>query len=100
MTRQQIKNKINKLLRENTKGLYSDEAWIPVNNMWKILRDAGFDITITSAEYQNQNGLLSSKMWKFEVECGKKPIYGVLTAHGAGSVEYPLDKYDISAYVC
>ena len=42
-----------------------------------------------------------SKMWEFNIDFigndGKpKKIYGNLTAAGAGSVEYPLDKYDIS----
>jgi hypothetical protein len=101
MTRQTAKNRINKILRETTNGLHKDEAWIPVYAAWKALDDAGFVVNVLKSDYQqNYEGDLVSKTWLFEVEFnGKKPFSGILTAHGAGSVSYPLERYDISAYV-
>lgn len=102
MTRITIKNKINKILRETTAGLHSDDCWSPVYASWDVIREAGFDLNITGATYQDKDddGIPTSKVWTFEIDMGsKKPIYGILTAHGAGTVEDPLCKYDISAYV-
>jgi len=44
------------------------------------------------------------KIWQFEIpftsERGRKgTLYGRVVAAGAGSVEEPLDKYDVTAYV-
>ena len=102
MTRVMIKNKINKILRETTKGLHNDTCWYPVQRAWDAIADAGFDLILTGATYQDDNdaGIATSKVWTFKIDMGvNKPIYGIITAHGAGSVKYPLDRYDISAYV-
>jgi len=50
------------------------------------------------------NGVDVRKVWTFEIEFinarGKRDtLYGVLTAAGAGSVQEPLSKYDVTAYV-
>jgi len=103
MTRTTAKNRMNKILSETTKGLYSDECWAPVGAAWKALTAAGFEPMVLEAKYghDDSNGNPVSKTWKFEVamETGK-PMYGVITAHGAGTVADPLSRYDISAYVC
>jgi hypothetical protein len=39
------------------------------------------------------------KKWLYNVSAERYVFYGVLTAHGAGTVKDPLSKYDISAYV-
>lgn len=100
MTKRTVKNKINKILSESSKGLYSDQYWIGVNAVWSALRKNGYFPTIESAEYNHDTeGKPVSKTWKFSITFeGKYTFFGVLTAHGAGSVDDPLDRYDISAY--
>ena len=102
MTRVTIKNRINDALKITTNGLHKDDYWAPVTAAWKAIRLLGYEVLITSANYtENDKGVPISKTWKFEVTFGEnsKPFYGILTAHGAGTVEDPLLKYDISAYV-
>ena len=100
MNRTTAKRQINKILSAGTQGLFSDEYWKPVNETWKALHDAGFQVEIQTAEYGWENGQPSQKVWKFTIPFeDKKPFYGVLTCHGAGTVKEPLSRYDISAYV-
>lgn len=100
MTRATARNHINMKLNAVTKGLHSDDSWIPVYAAWKVIEDLGFDLNIVSSEYGHNDGVPCEKVWKFEIDLGtKKPLYGILTAHGAGTVDDPLCKYDISAYV-
>jgi len=102
MTRATAKNRINKILAASTKGLHSDECWAPVSETWKALRSAGFESNLLEAKYQqDDNGNPVSKSWTFEIEMeAGKPFFGIITAHGAGTVSDPLSRYDISAYVC
>ena len=98
MTKKTFKNRINKILTENTKGIFSDQYWQPVHATFKALQDA---VSIGSTAYQhNADGIPVSKVWMFYVEAEGYMIRGILTAHGAGSVADPLDRYDISAYCC
>lgn len=100
MTRATAKNTINKILRTTTNGLHCDECWLPVYKAFEAIKQAGFELEISESKYaQDANGNPASKIWKYEITYGSKPIYGVLTAHGAGTVADPLSKYDISAYV-
>ena len=102
MNRTTIKNRINDALRITTNGLHKDDYWAPVNAAWKAIRLFGYEVSISSAEYtENEEGVPISKTWKFEVIVDErsKPFFGILTAHGAGTVEDPLCKYDIFAYV-
>jgi len=102
MTRTTAKNQINKILNTTTKGLFSDEYWKPVQETWTALRAAGFEVEIQSTRYgQDTKGNPSEKVWFFEIpfDGSKKPFQGILTCHGAGTVNDPLSKYDISAYV-
>ena len=106
-TRQTTKNRINKILSETTKGLFSDEYWLPVQAAWKALYDAGYQVEIHKSEYIWENGKMKDKKWTFEISGAcvtgthypVKPFYGVLTCHGAGTVNDPLCRYDISSYV-
>lgn len=100
MNRQQIKNKLNTILRNNASGLYSDDCWKPVHRVFSIIRNEGFVLNIINTRYgQDEKGNPSEKVWLLSVDMGtRKPITGILTAHGAGTVDEPLKKYDISAY--
>ncbi|MCK9369207.1 hypothetical protein M0R04_04650 [Candidatus Dojkabacteria bacterium] len=102
MTRNTAKNRVNKILHESSKGIFSDDSWNQIHNIFRELSENGFQADIMSTMYhQNVYGIPISKEWRIQitVETGK-PLNGIITAHGAGSVEYPLDRYDISAYVC
>ena len=94
------KRRIQSVLSDNSKGIYSDESWAQVHNIWKAIRAMGCDLVINSANYQqNHEGTPVSKTWLYTIEIEGFSFDGILTAHGAGSVKDPLDKYDISAYI-
>lgn len=96
---------VNKALSQHTKGFFSDTSWQAVQRVWKDLDRAGIDWYLTDNFYsKNREGVPESKTWKFEVKFvnnrGRPAVlYGVLQAAGAGSVDDPLDRYDITAYV-
>jgi len=101
MTRAAARKQLNKILNDKTAGLHSDTAWVPVYAAFDAIREAGYTLVITEATYHHdQEGTPTSKMWRFQIEDYLKPMYGVLTAHGAGTVADPLCRYDISAYMC
>ena len=86
-----------------TAGFFKDNSWEGIyKNFYDELEKAGVNYTIEGSEYQkNEEGVPSSKSWKFEINFttnkGKPAIiYGRITAHGAGSVSDPLNKYDIT----
>ena len=60
---------------------------------------------MTDNKYRHdERGRPSAKEWKFEVYFHDKnqrfkTLYGIVIAAGAGSVEDPLDRYDLVAYV-
>ncbi len=101
MTRQTIKNRVNKILRKTTSGFFTDNYWAPVTKVFNDIKEAGFDIQHDGCRYfQNNECIPVGKTWYFKILIeGKKPIPGVLTAHGAGTLKDPLSRYDISAYV-
>jgi hypothetical protein len=100
MTRTTCKNRINKILRETTKGLHKDISWMPIHAAFRALDEAGFEVSFTGSHYsKDESGTPCSKTWTFEIEFGTKPIYGIATAHGAGTVQDPLSCYDVTAYV-
>ncbi len=96
---------VNNILHRHTSGLFRDEDWSHVNKLFDVLRNEGIDYELTDAKYtQNEKGVPTAKTWRFTIEFtndrGRPTIlYGIITAAGAGSVEYPLDRYDLVAYV-
>ena len=104
MTKRQATRKVNDILSKNSRGIFSDESWVPVNKIWSELDADGIDYNMTGAEYlQNERGVPTGKQWKFQVsfinEKGRNTIlYGTVTASGMGSVSDPLEKYDLVAY--
>jgi hypothetical protein len=106
ISNQAAKRYVNRILSEHTKGFFHDQSWEGVHRVWKALDDNGIDWTMTGNEYQKDSpsGIPTRKQWKFEVHFvnnNGRPVtlYGVLVASGAGSVEDPLEKYDLTAYV-
>ena len=99
------KNRVNKILAENSKGIFSDQSWAAVHKVFAALEAAGINYATASTEYgHDSSGTPNSKTWKFEVyftDNRSKDIvlHGSLVACGAGSVADPLDRYDIAVYV-
>lgn len=81
--------------------VFSDEYWQGPKLVWNALTEAKLDWNMTGSSYKkNDQGIDSSKQWKFEIRFvndNKRPtvLHGTLTASGAGSVQDPLEKYDV-----
>ena len=99
---------VNKILAESSKGIFSDNSWEAINKIFQKLKESGLEVSVLSAKYGGQgdtsNGMPKYKEWQISIPFTNnkgKPaqLVGQITAHGAGSVEQPLDRYDISAYV-
>ena len=104
MDARKAKNWVNKLIAPLAKGLFKDESWRPVYDIWEVMTAMGIDWVSTGNKYLHKNGEMSGKQWKFEVSYVNKngrpaTLYGVIVASGAGTVEYPLEQYDLVAYV-
>lgn len=97
------KGKVNKILFDSAKGIFSDDTWAAVHNVWDALRGEGIEPIIINAKYDN-SAPPKAKTWTFNIyfkndKGNKTTLFGILTASGAGSVEDPLDRYDVVAYV-
>jgi hypothetical protein len=105
LPRNKASKKVNVILHKYSKGIFSDAYWKPVHDIRKAMEKANIPWIITKTEYsKDDQGRPNSKTWKVEVPYmgprGKKVIlHGQIVASGAGSVEDPLDKYDVTAYV-
>ena len=105
MTNIQARRNVNQLLEHYTKGLFRDDNWEAVDRIWKAMTAGQLDWTMTGAEYYHvDKGMPRGKIWKFEVRFVNKngrptTLHGMVTAAGAGSVDDPLDRYDLTAYV-
>lgn len=105
MTNVQARRNVNQLLEHYTKGLFRDDTWEAVDRIWKAMTAGQLDWTMTGAEYYNgDDGMPRGKIWKFEVRFVNKngrptTLHGRVIAAGAGSVDNPLDRYDLTALV-
>ena len=106
MRKAQARKFVNDLIHPFTKGIFRDESWRGVRDIWDELDRAGIDWHIEDNFYNHDDrtGVPISKTWKFEVEFKNEKgrpttLYGICVAAGAGSVEQPLEKYDVTAYV-
>jgi hypothetical protein len=98
---------VNKAMSSAAKGLFRDEAWKGVHQVFDAL-DAvpGIRWHIVKAEYlygTSASREPTAKQWKLEIEYrderGRdKTLYGMVTASGAGPVANPLEQYDVTAY--
>ena len=99
---------VNKILGELSKGIFSDNSWEAINKIFQKLKDSGMEVTILSTKYGGQNDdgnpMPKYKEWQISIPFTNKAgkpmeLVGPVTAHGAGSIQQPLDRYDITAYV-
>ena len=101
VSKQSLKNKIYKVIGPNIKGFFDDQSWEAIrNNIWNVLDQMGLDWSMTDAKYDG-NVPPQSKTWKFEINFTNNKgrpdkLYGNVVAAGAGTVEDPLSKYDIT----
>lgn len=86
-------------------GIFKDDSWQPVHAFFKKLEQQNITVSMEGADYQhNAQGQPSSKQWKFTIPFVNKrgtedKLHGTITAHGAGSVKDPLDRYDVTAII-
>lgn len=100
--------RVNKLLSVLSKGIFSDESWQAINNIFSKLKEAGIEVDLLKTAYgghkDSQTGMPTFKQWDISIPFtnnkGKQvELIGQITAHGAGTTEDPLQRYDITAYV-
>ncbi len=100
--------RVNKLLSVLSKGIFSDNSWEAIRRIFSKLKEAGLEVDLIKTAYgghaESQSGMPTFKQWDISIPFinnkGKKVnLVGKIIAHGAGSIEDPLDKYDITAYV-
>ena len=104
MDKRKAVNVINREIGPLTKGLFKDNHWRPIKDIWEVLDGMDLDWNLTSNRYRKEDGVPVGKEWMFEVffinKKGKKQkLYGTVVASGAGSLKDPLDRYDVVAYV-
>jgi hypothetical protein len=102
MNRPKAVRYLYKLIGRVPDGIFSDNSWRPIHKIFEIFRKNGIDYVITDTEYfKDAEGRPNAKKWRFEIASTNKrgrpqTIYGTITAAGAGSVDDPLDKYDVT----
>jgi hypothetical protein len=108
MSKQKLKTLIYKATKKCTHNkLYSDKYWQGPQCVWDAFNDLDLNWHITKSEYKNNKDdakmgikMPSRKEWNFEIiwdgPKGKMlKMMGNLTAAGAGSIDDPLEKYDL-----
>lgn len=106
LTKRAAINKIYKITSKLTKGIFKDSDWHNVNKIFAVLEEVGIHCVSTNVYYGKQQFSNefppTQKTWEFQIHFlndknkGKPTIlYGYLKAMGAGSVQEPLDKYDM-----
>lgn len=105
MPKRKLKEVVNHLIAPHTKGVFRDQYWLPVQQIWKAFEKNGIPFAITRSEYEHERGSNAPvrKVWLFEIdwtnERGQQDtLYGRVVAAGAGPVHDPLESYDVTAY--
>lgn len=95
---QTIKNYIYKITDKYTRGLFRDDDWSNAHKVFNIIAQAGFDINwgAKGGGYTD----MDRKTYQFEIDFeninGKKFHFkGQLICSFAGSVDNPMEKYDM-----
>ena len=104
MNKRKAINYITKTFKvyEKLKGLFSDEAWQPINGIIGEIQSGGIEFNIEKTEYyKDNNGNPAGKIWWCEIPFinqNQRPdkLNVNITAAGAGSVQDPLSKYDVT----
>ena len=107
MSNEKARNTVKKIAEKAYHtGIYRDEFWEGPHKIKEAFGHANIDFNLISAEYYNCPDIQipCGKKWTlyfpFINKKGKKTVLqGVIHAAGAGSVEDPLDAYDINFIV-
>lgn len=107
-SKQSAKNMLYKAIKKHhINRIYKDEYWEGPKNIWKTFDQLNLNWQIDSSRYVKGDSKMGTnpmvdvaKEWRFTIwfdnNKGKQQkLYGQLIASGAGSVEDPLEKYDI-----
>ena len=103
LSKQKLKTRIYKATKKFTHNkLFKDDYWEGPNSIWHVFSDLDLNWNFTKVEYCHEKGTVmpTRKEWHFEIKWendkGKwKTLGGYLTAAGAGTVEQPLERYDL-----
>lgn len=115
-TNDQARKIVRNVVDKPSKGLFKDDNWEGPRAILMALRSAGIDFTANGGEYKVSPAMKelwmgkqgtppnNYKEWKLEINfinAKSKPtiLYCIMTAHGAGTVQDPLSKYDLSVIV-
>lgn len=106
MSNERARKEVYKIMRQFVQGVFKDDSWIPVNNIWKAFNSAGLDWTMTGSQYLHNSGsqMPVGKEWKFEITFINKngrptKMHGTVTASGCGTVQDILSRYDLVGLV-
>lgn len=112
-SKQSAANWIRKHIDPMVSGFFKDDHWEPIQNVRKFFGQNNIEFTITGTEYQTSKDahkwqsnpdwrtMPDSKVWNAEINFTnnkQKPtkIGVIMTAHGAGSVSDPMERYDVT----
>lgn len=104
MSKRKLVKLVNHVIdKARLNGIYRDQYWQPIQRLWKEFEKAGIPVDVTKSEYEKENGVPVRKVWQFEInftnDRGRpNKVYGRVVAAGAGSVDDPLEAYDVVAY--
>lgn len=109
------RKKINQILHGVANGIFQDDHWGGVKRVWDTLDENKIPWTLMNSEYGVSPSFAQTftgpkwripndfKQWKFEIKFTNNnqketTLYGVVIA-SAGSIEDPLEKYDVTVTV-
>lgn len=98
-TKKTIKRKVQEILSSHNR-IYFDDYWVEVRDIFTQIANIGGFVSLDDVRYEHDENMVPvRKVWKFHVIIDGYSFHGILTAHGAGTVDEPLSRYDISAYL-
>ena len=106
-SKQQAVRIVNGILHKLSKGMFRDTYWKPVQDIRKAMEKLNipFVLEVKNGGYEhNSQGVPTSKRWEvivpfFNEKNRATYLYGAIVCSGAGSIEDPLEIYDVVAYV-
>lgn len=103
LTKEQAKRFIYKNIDSLYNGkMFKDEYWQPIHSIFKFFKEVNIDFSIEKTQYfKNEQGAPQRKEWDVDInfiEKNNRPakIFCKITASGAGSIQDPLDMYDVT----
>lgn len=107
ISKKRVINAIYKVTSPLTASLYRDDAWQGVSNVISAIRTAlnglssefTLNVSVENGGYRSSNdGMSKYKEYLLEVvnADGKRVLGGHLNAHGAGTLENPFERYDMT----